>query len=93
MTTLTFDFGPDRLTIDDLIVVEDMGEKASIRAMRDMFSRYAVDGETGDTLPEREAKALIGQMTLAQLQSTMQTLDQSLARSSEAAVSGEAKGG
>jgi hypothetical protein len=52
----------DRVTVDDLIGIED----GKIRAVRDMLARLAVD-EQGQPLPLDEAKRLVGSLSLRQL--------------------------
>jgi hypothetical protein len=60
MTTITFQVDLDRLTIDDLIAVEE-GE--GTRRIRDVLARFAVNG-SGDYLPEEEAQAAVGSLSI-----------------------------
>jgi len=55
---------PDRITIDDLIAIEDGSIKT--RAVRDLIARFIVD-ERGEFLEDEEAKKLVGKLTLTEL--------------------------
>jgi hypothetical protein len=63
----------DRLTIDDLIALED--GNASMRFMRDFLARFVV-GENGEFLPEADARVAVGALSLAQMR---QAVDQFMA--------------
>lgn len=58
----------ERLTLDDFLAVEDMqaAGRANVRTIRDILARFAVD-EDGTPIPENEAVAAAGRLTLAQL--------------------------
>ena len=94
MASIKFDFGPDTITVDDLILIEDQEAAGgvSVRFTRDLLARYARDEETGEPLPEDEARATIGKMTLAQLNATMERMRSMVEDSRTDAVSGEADG-
>ncbi|RPJ38719.1 MAG: hypothetical protein EHM35_03875 [Planctomycetaceae bacterium] len=89
MATIKFDFGPDNLTVDTLIFIEDNDKDRSVRGTRDLLALLAVDAESGEQMDPDQARAIIGQMTLTQLHATLDELR----RATQAAgkdVSGEA---
>ena len=56
----------ERMTLNDLIALEEMAAgKFRARDLRDILARFVVDG-TG-YMPEDEAQALIGGLTLSEL--------------------------
>lgn len=63
----------DRLTIDDMIALEE----GKMRGIREVFAKLAVD-EAGASLPLDEARILVGQMTLKQMKEQAESLGRSL---------------
>ena len=63
----------DRLTVDDVIAVED----GKMRGIREVFAKLAVD-ESGASLPLDEARILVGQLTLKQMKEQAEGLARSL---------------
>lgn len=59
----------DVLTVDDLITLED----AKIRGLRDVLARLAVD-DNDRPLPFEDAKALVGKLTVRQLNAQAEAL-------------------
>lgn len=55
---------PDRITVDDVIALEDGNVKT--RAARDLIAKFVVD-ETEQYLSDEEARKVIGRLSLAQL--------------------------
>ena len=90
MSEIKFDFSPENLTVDTLIYIEDHESDRSVRTMRDLLAMLAMDVD-GNALNLDQAKALIGKMTLAQLNTTMDELGDAI-KGSEASASGEASG-
>ena len=88
---IKFNFGPDHLTVDTLIFIEDHEADRSVRTMRDLLSMLAVDVD-GEPMDPEQAKAVIGEMTLTQLNATMDQLGSAI-KGAEASSSGEALGG
>ena len=88
---IRFDFSPESLTVDTLIFIEDHEADRSVRVMRDLLAMLAMDVD-GNALNLEQAKALIGKMTLAQLNATMDQLGGAI-KGAEASASGEALGG
>ena len=71
MSDFRLDFGPDRVKIDHVIAIEDgLLDDGNVRVMRDFLAQYVVNGG-GEPVAESEARAYIGQFTLAQLAATM----------------------
>ena len=91
MSEIKFDFSPESLTVDTLIFIEDHEADRSVRVMRDLLAMLAIDVD-GNALNLEQAKALIGKMTLAQLNATMDELGSAI-KGAEASSSGEALGG
>lgn len=76
----------ERLTLNDLIALEEMGEgRFSARALRDILARFVV-GEDGAYLPEETAQACIGELPLADLRAVAGQFGQEVARLSDQAV-------
>lgn len=65
---LTLKVDPDLLTLDDMIALET-GFNA--KTMRDVFARFITDG-AGNYLPEAEARAAVGRLTLKELKGVSQ---------------------
>ena len=65
---VTFKIDADRLTLNDLIALEE--ENTSPRFQRDFLARFAVDKD-GNYLDENEARELIGNLTFGELINTM----------------------
>jgi len=91
MSEIKFDFSPESLTVDTLIFIEDHEADRSVRVVRDLLAMLAVDVD-GEPMDPEQAKAVIGEMTLSQLNATMDQLGSAI-KGSEASASGEASGG
>ncbi len=60
MASIAFKVDLNRLTIDDLIAIEE-GE--GTRRIRDVLARFAVNG-TGEFMEEEPAQAAVGKLTI-----------------------------
>lgn len=87
---LRLEIGPDRMTVDDLIVLEER-EALTMRKMRDLVARFVVDGD-GEPVDEETSRALVGRMTMNQLVAAMDEMGESFEALKDGAVSGEATG-
>ncbi len=65
MKKLTFKLDPERLTLNQLIAMQD----GDIRTMRDVLANTLVD-ESGEHIEFEKAKTIIGDMNLAQIKET-----------------------
>jgi len=61
---IRFQVDPDRLTLDDLIALEE--ESQSPRFIRDFMARFVVD-DKGEYLEEGAAQKIVGALTLSEL--------------------------
>ncbi len=64
MPKLRLKIDPDRITIDELMAIEE--GNARVRSSRDLIARFIVD-ENGAFVEEKEARAIVGKLTLTQL--------------------------
>ena len=87
---IKFNFSPDHLTVDTLIYMEDHESERSVRMMRDLLAMLAFDGE-GRPMDPEQAGAVIGGMTLTQLNATMDELGAAI-KGAGSDASGEASG-
>lgn len=81
----------ERLTLDDLIVIEDAGQMKA-RQLKQLLSRFVVD-EQGQAIPVEQAAQQIGQLTLAELRAAMEGLGASLRVAQDVAVPPETGSG
>ena len=65
---LRLDVGPDRLTVDDAIALEEGID--GMRAMRDFLARFVVNGD-GQRADPKEGAKIVGALTMAQLAEAM----------------------
>lgn len=82
-TTIRLKIDEDRVTLDDLIVLES--GVASARFMRDLLARFVTD-ETGAYLPEDTAQQMIGKLKLSELKQVTEQLTTSLKDLQQSAV-------
>jgi len=61
---ITLKIDPERITVDDLIAIEE--GKLRTRGARDLLARF-VTAEDGSFLSEEEGRVAIGKMTLKEL--------------------------
>lgn len=93
MAEVRIDFAPERLTLDMLIALEEASETGgpTARFLRDFLAGFVVD-EAGNAVDVEEARATIGKLNMAQLNETMDRLNNTINATKTAAVSGEANG-
>lgn len=86
MSTLNLKIDTDRLTVDDLILIEDAGERApKVRELRDLVARFVVDA-AGAFLSDAEARAVVGQLSVRQLKEALGQLNASIGQMQESTV-------
>ena len=88
MTILNLDISPETMTLDDLIALEEMGNTA--REIRDFVARLVPD-ENGERMDAEPAQALVGAMSLSDLEKTMDQV-RAAVNLEDGGVSGEAEG-
>ncbi len=74
----------DRLTLDDLIAIEDAGQMKA-RQLRDLLARF-VTNDAGEYLALEDARREVGRLTLAELQAAIAQLGESIRTLSERAI-------
>ena len=74
---------PDRITLDDLIAVEE--STSSGKSMRDLLCRFAVNG-TDQPLELVEARKIVGAMTIRQVRDALGQFSQAMQQLREVAV-------
>jgi len=79
---IKFQVDPDRLTLNDLIELEDGA--ASPRFQRDFLARFVLNGD--GYMEENEAKELIGNLSLADLVKTMEQFSEAIEELQETAI-------
>ncbi len=74
----------ERLTLDDLIVIEDAGTMKA-RQLKQLLSRFVVDAQ-GQAVPAEQAATQIGRLSLAELRAAMEQFGATLKGVQDAAV-------
>jgi hypothetical protein len=74
----------ETLTIDDLIALEE-GNAKSIRGIRDLLARFAVD-DNGQPMPLDEAIVALGKFSVSDLMGAVDQLKAAVSRIKETAV-------
>lgn len=62
----TFVVDPERLTLDDLIELEESGGQISMRRARDLLSDFLVNG-SGEYVPKEDAIKVVGGFNLLEV--------------------------
>jgi len=74
----------DRLTVDDLIEIEE-GSSRRVRQGRDLLARFVTDDE-GNFLTFEEAKKVIGKLTITEMNVAVQQLVDGIKRLQESSI-------
>lgn len=87
MADLRFTVDPARITVDTLILLEDVqqGDTQSARAQRDLLAGFLV-GADGQALTPKEARALLGALTLEQFGEAYKQLAAALGEAKKSAL-------
>jgi hypothetical protein len=84
MTGLRLNIGPDRLTVNDAIALEEEAI-SGMRAMRDFLARFVVDAD-GQEVSAEEGQALVGGLTITELEQAMQAVNDAFGEVNKDAV-------
>ena len=71
--TLRFEVDTSKLTVGDMLLIEDAQDgNRPMHNMIQMMERFLVD-ENGKPIPQREARRLLGELSIDDFQDTAQT--------------------
>lgn len=90
---LTLQIDPEEVTIDDLVMVDEMmGGSIPARQLKSFVSRFIVSPE-GKTLPDEERQKIAGSMTMKELKEAFTALGSKMKQLQAEAVNPTTGGG
>ena len=93
MSKIELSINPDRMTLDDLIMMDELSAgKVPAKQLKDFVSRFLI-GEDGKYLPHEEAYTLAGKLTMTELRQASEAMSNKVKELQATAIPPATSGG